>query len=148
MKGLFLIFFILAFSYCIKAQTLKDSITNYYSYVDTTKRKVFVLVEEMPSIVLNNLLQKQVVNKLKFKKTSYSPLRIWFGFVIEKNKKITNIKVYPEYDCRYSKAVIHESNKLVKQFKGLLNTIKTSAGRIMGKSVAVCYSGVIHLAPQ
>jgi len=73
----------------IKAQECKDLIKSYYNSLDTTERKVYLIVDEMPSYFDSNQNILSVFSDcIDFKEIKCCPNYIWYAFVIENNGTI------------------------------------------------------------
>jgi hypothetical protein len=125
----------------LKGQVCKDSISNYFSIIDTTERKVVLFAEEMPDL-FNDI---SIFDKINLSELSCCPIYIWYAFVIEIDGTLSHIIICPQFLNCDSLEIEEENAVILKaQFHRLFNDIRTNPGKIDGKPVAIAFISRIH----
>jgi len=125
-------------------QDCLKEIENYYSSIDTTNRPVFKFVEVMPEI-LNGVSFIKVINQSQlFDSLQCCPIKVRIGFVVEPDSTLTNIKVCTKMMFCNDENIAVESKKFNDRLTELLSKIKSAAGELNGKKVAVACTVPIY----
>ena len=138
------------YNYCFCQIDCKKILENYPNTIDISKIPVYQIVERMPEIVTNSKLMEiflKSVNQIDNSKCY--PIFISYGFVVEADCSITNIMICPTLRfCDENVNIDLLEQKYIKQITDEIIKIKTNAGLLNGKKVAVYTLGRVHFDPQ
>lgn len=149
-KILMLLLGLLLHNLCYCQLDCKMAFENYSKTIDTTKRPVYSVVESMPDIIVGSKLieffSKNVQLTEKFK---CFPFYIHYGFVVEVDGSITNVMFCPTLRfCDENEDIGSIEQKYIQQLSAEIVKIKSTAGILNGKKVAVYTIGRVHFDPQ
>jgi hypothetical protein len=151
MKRFLIVLIGLAFyDHCYCQVDCNTFLKNYPNTIDTSKRPVYRLVDNMPEILTNSKLLEFFATKIHLIDSSKCfPIYISYGFVVEADSSISNIMICPTlmFCDDYEKVDLVEQ-KYIKLLTDEIQKIKTNVGFLNGKSVAVFTLGRIHNDPQ
>jgi hypothetical protein len=129
----------------IQAQDCKDSIKNYSSYIDLTKRNVVLFADERPGIFKDNSLPDLINREINLDDIKCCPMYIWFAFIVETDSTLSNIVVCPQFAfCDSTELISREGILLKDRFRKLFSGIKTAPGLLNGHPIAVEHYSKIH----
>ncbi|SDD20730.1 hypothetical protein [Williamwhitmania taraxaci] len=136
--------------YCYCQIDCKIVLKNYPNTIDTSKRPVYLFVENMPDIVTGSKLMDFFAKKVHLVESSKCfPIYIFYGFVVEADCSISNVMICPTLMfCDDNEKIDLIEQKYIKQLTSEVIKIKTDAGLLNGKKVAVYTFGRIHFDPQ
>jgi hypothetical protein len=151
MRSILTILIALIFCDCSYCQVdCKTILKNYSNTIDTSKRPVYRVVDKMPDIMTDSKLLEYFAKRIDLVDSSKCfPIYISYGFVVEADSSISNIMICPTLMfCDENEKIDLVEQKYIKQLSGEIQNIKTSAGSLNGKNVAVFTIGSIHSDPQ
>jgi len=130
----------------INAQECKGFLNNYYNSLDTTERKVYLIVDEMPSFFDDNQnILKVFSDCIDFKEIKCCTNFIWYAFVIENNGAITNIQVCPTFwDCENEIDIEISKKSVIERYTKVISEIKTTSGKLNNNPVAIAHISRVH----
>ncbi len=141
--------FILNCCYC--QVECKNVVENYPNTIDISKRPVYLVVDSMPDIITGPKLFEFFGEKvpLILDSSKCFPVQIYYGFVVEADGTITNAIICPKFMyCDENENIDLIKQKFINQLTAEIMKLKTNAGLLKGKKVAVCTYGRLHCDPQ
>ena len=151
MRKILIVFIALIFyNYCFCQIDCQQILKNYPNTIDISKRPVYQIVERMPEIMTNSKLLEFFLKSFRHIDNSKCfPIYIYYGFVVEADCSISNIMICPTLRfCDENENIDLLEQKYIKQITDDIIKIKTNAGLLNGKKVAVYTSGRVHFDPQ
>lgn len=136
--------------YCYCQVDCITILKNYPNTIDTTSRPVYRLVDNMPEILTDSNLSLFFAERIHIINGSKCfPIYVSYGFVVEADSSISNIMICPTLMfCDDNVKIDILENEYIKQLTDEVQKIKTSAGSLNGKKVAVYAIGRMHFDPQ
>lgn len=125
------------------AQECRDSISKYFSIIDTAKRDVAIFVDEEPEILKNSLLSDLISNEISNCAPKYCIDRIRIAFIVETDSTLSNIIVCPKSDKSNIPDIDIEENRIKHCLVNLFQNIKTSPAKKNGIPIARFYFSII-----
>jgi len=126
-------------------QDCKFKFDDYCSDMDTTLRPVYIVVDSMPELSKNGNILKFMRENVMDIKSSCCPIYVWYGFIIEPDSSLTNIKVCPQLEfCADSVEYETEVKAFTDRLITNLENKKVVPGHHNKEKVAVVMYGRIH----
>jgi hypothetical protein len=150
-KIIIVMFGLFFYNHCHCQIDCKNVFKNYPNTIDQSKRPVYQIIENMPDIMTDSKLSKFFFEKVPLIENSSKcfPVEIYYGFVVEADGSITNIMICPKFMfCDENGNIDLIKQKFSNQLTAEIMKIKTNAGLLNGKKVAVYTYGRLNCDPQ